>query len=340
MTQSCTRDYRNALRTQAYPILPLVLLLGILTGCQRRSDDVRILLAEAVGPATALVYVAEEQGLFKDEGVDVVRSEFASGREALDAVMAGRADVATVAETPIVYGRLAGQTPSIFALIAKSPHSLVARRDHGVGDVVSLRGKRVGTTLGSAAEFFLRRLIDKHELDWTDIDVVNLRPPDLIPSIARGDISAYTSWQPFVARGVEELGSDAYVLQSTNLYTQYFVLAARAEYVRDHADAVDRVVRAMIRAEDYARANPGATQKIVSDRTGLTVAEVRAIWADHTFVVEVDDELVQTLVAEAAWLDTVTSRSGDTILDGRWIDVRPLRRVSDARVKLVVPETR
>jgi ABC-type nitrate/sulfonate/bicarbonate transport system substrate-binding protein len=68
---------------------------------------------------SGLVLLANRQGYFQDEGLDVTIMNIATGRgqAAQELPFQGGADLATVAETPIAFGILAGKQPVILATI-------------------------------------------------------------------------------------------------------------------------------------------------------------------------------------------------------------------------------
>ncbi len=64
---------------------------------------------------SAPMLVAVQQGLFKETGVNVVSQPFVIGRDALQSVLDGKADLALVADTPVMFATLAGADVSILA---------------------------------------------------------------------------------------------------------------------------------------------------------------------------------------------------------------------------------
>src|SRR5262245_42912352 len=52
---------------------------------------------------TGLVFIAQMKGYFENEGLNVVLQPHRTGKSALDAALEGRADLATVADIPIMF---------------------------------------------------------------------------------------------------------------------------------------------------------------------------------------------------------------------------------------------
>ncbi|MHB8835234.1 MAG: ABC transporter substrate-binding protein [Candidatus Methylomirabilia bacterium] len=61
----------------------------------------------SIGVGTIIIaaplFIAQEKGLFFAEGLDVVLHKYPTGKLALDGLLAGEIDVATVAETPVMF---------------------------------------------------------------------------------------------------------------------------------------------------------------------------------------------------------------------------------------------
>ncbi len=55
---------------------------------------------------------------------------------------------------------------------------LVARKDRGIVNVSDLRGKRIGTTKGTIAEFHLGRFLALNGITLQDVTLVDVTTPD------------------------------------------------------------------------------------------------------------------------------------------------------------------
>src|SRR5216683_2770978 len=75
--------------------------------CRPDQADAELLkarLAQNLGPISGIVIVAKDQGFFEKRGLDISVSNFTSGKQCLDTVVGGGADIATTAEAPFTAG--------------------------------------------------------------------------------------------------------------------------------------------------------------------------------------------------------------------------------------------
>ena len=73
------------------------------------QDLVKARLAQNLGPISGLVIVAKAKGMFEKQGLDISVSNFTSGKQCLDTVLGGGADIATTAEAPVTAAAMANQ---------------------------------------------------------------------------------------------------------------------------------------------------------------------------------------------------------------------------------------
>jgi ABC-type nitrate/sulfonate/bicarbonate transport system substrate-binding protein len=107
---SVKRQFADA-TTNLLIILAIVVSSVACTPSDHKSTNApseKITFAYTILPDAALVQVAQLRGYYKEEGLDVTPQVHQIGKDALEAVMEGKADFATVAETPVVFKILKG----------------------------------------------------------------------------------------------------------------------------------------------------------------------------------------------------------------------------------------
>ena len=82
-------------------------------------------------PGACPVVAARDQGYFTAQRLQVQLAPYSSGKQALDAMLSKRADMATVADIPIAFAGLSGTPVQVFGTIFRTSqdHGVVARRE-------------------------------------------------------------------------------------------------------------------------------------------------------------------------------------------------------------------
>jgi ABC-type nitrate/sulfonate/bicarbonate transport system substrate-binding protein len=294
---------RHRIRNSAVMVVVLlVVATGI--GCKPSSTGSQITLAENITVVSAPVTVARVKGLFQAEGLTCNTVPFASGRLALDALLGGKADFATVAETPIVLSAMQGQPVRVLCTFTASERNtkLLARKDRGIEKPADLRGKKIAVTFGSNGAYFFDVLLRDNGLAPADVQQINLGPPDMAAAITRGDVDAICTWEPHIWNAKKILGDSALELgNKPGRYVQTFNIVVRKEYAEQHTAALTAFLKALLKAESFISQSEGEAMRIVAKENNLPDADLKGIWSDYEFKVTLNKQFVESLTGQAEW---------------------------------------
>ena len=305
-----------------------------LTSQAHAGDTVR--LAINLSPISALPLIAKERGLFEKHGLDVRVSNFTTGRQALETVLGGGADIATAAESPVTAATFAGQKVLLLARMEYSELKTVVVAP-GVKDVAGLKGKRIGYAAGTGSEVYTHELLKTAKLTKNDVTLVNLRPQDMIAAAASGSIDAYAIWEPYVANGRKALGSKASVLAPSNVYSETFNVVVTEAYQAKNPRVTIAFLRALLEAERWLKANRNEAIALVGKAVGLKAPELAEIWNDYVFELVLDKRTLDVLTQHAQWRIDTGNAAGDAraVPDFRKvIHSEALKQVAAERVKI------
>jgi NitT/TauT family transport system substrate-binding protein len=263
----------------------------------------KVTIAYSATTDAVLAEVAHVKGYFLQEGLEVTPHLHPYGKLALEDLLAGKADFATVAETPVMFAIMKGEKISVIATIENSDmgNAILARRDRGITTPEDLRGKRIAATLGTTSEYYLDAMLGLHGISRKDVAVVDMKAGEMADALARGDIDAVSAFSPYTALTQKKLGNNVVPFQDKNIYRWAFNVVAKQDFIRKNPGKVKKVLHALVRAEEFVRENPPETQKIVADFSGIDIGIVRAIWADTSFDVTLDQSLILALEDESRW---------------------------------------
>lgn len=279
-----------------------------LAGCSESRPtppppQITIAFAYPVQPQSALARIAVHEGYFSEEGLRVVPQSYSYGKEALDAALAGRADFANVAETPIMFSIMKGKKFFVLATATTSTknNAVVARRDAGIARARDLKGKRIGFVPETTNDFFLHSFLTANGIPWSGIRPVPMKPEEMPAAIAQGRVDAVCIWNYILPQIEAQLGTNGISFYDNELYTETFNIVAREDFVAAHPDAARRFMHALVRAEEFAASHPDKAQSIVAADLHIEPGLVRRVWETFTYHVELTPMLLVTLDDETRW---------------------------------------
>ncbi|MDO8605851.1 MAG: ABC transporter substrate-binding protein [Phaeospirillum sp.] len=294
----------------------------------------------AVSPQimSALVFIAADKGFFRAEGLDVTLESFPFGKDALAKVIEGQADVATVAEVPVMWALLKGSRASVFSTIQATDHDItvIARKDAGIRSPADLAGKRVGLVRGTNHEYFLDLFLGVNKIDPAGITYVPVSMDDGAEALISGRIDALASWVSARLIVQRAMPDGTISFPSDGIYTELWTLAAQPEFLESRPEAVRRLLRALIRAETFAAANRSEAVSIVAPYIKLDRALVDQVWNEFGFSVSLDQSLLVQMEGQARReIRKMPEASMPDFL--KHISAEGLRAVEPSRITIILP---
>jgi NitT/TauT family transport system substrate-binding protein len=287
---------------------------------------------------TGLVFIAQVKGYFAHEGLNVTLQPYTTGKNALDAALEGRAELATVADIPIMFAVMKGHPVSIVATIfteEKDP-GVIGRKDKGVLTLAHLNGKRIGVTLGTSGHFMLDALLIRQKLSTDDVTLRDLPPQELVDALLQGDVDAVATWEPYLGALRTQLGANGTIFDSEGIYEVPFNIAGTRDYVVSHPETIKKLVRALVRAERLCRDEPDAARQIIASAMNVSLENLQELWPSYRFNVTLDQSLLLTLEDETRWAikNKLTNRTNiPNYLDHVYLDA--LEAVTPAAVTVI-----
>jgi len=292
------------------PIIAVFILAVCISmsACSREEQKAvmpseKTIIASTMLPDSTLVQVADTKGYYAVEGLAVTMQVHQIGKQALQSVLDGKADFATVAEAPAMLAIMKGEKICVIATIDTSHRNIaiLARRDRGIETLEDLKGRQIATTFGTIAEFFMYSILTVNGISQKNITAVNLPPEKLPDALLGGDIDAATLWNPLLVVAQKKLGETGRTFYGDDLYTQFFLVVSKQDTIRGNPEKVKKVLRALIRAEEFIRTDPAEAQRITAEYSRTEESLVSETWASNNFRVALDQSLILALEDESKW---------------------------------------
>ena len=292
-------------------------LLGVLAawGCQREQEKqappLRLSLALAPFPYSGLIAIADDQGFFKDNGLEVLIKEFPYGFATLEALSRGEAQMAMAND--LVFAVKISDDPSLRAVASISlanTNEIVARRDSNIYRTVRPERQEDRGHPQHLSEYYLTTFLLAHDIPPSEVTAVNIPPAGMVEAIVGGEVDAVSGWDTDVYNVKKHLGDNAVFWPAQNNQDWHWLLITR-ESMTQSPEPMKRFLRALMKAEYFLLAHADEAKRIMVRRWDFDPEFIQRIWQKTRLNIVIDQSLVRSLETAARWGMTKEGKSGD-----------------------------
>jgi NitT/TauT family transport system substrate-binding protein len=309
--------------------------LACVAACLAAHAEQPLRFAVAQLPLSLPVFVAQDRGFFAAERLALQLVDCDFGKQCLERLLGGQADLATAADAPLALA-LAGLRGERFALLAtlgtlRSDSKVITHAGSGISTMKDLVGRRVGTTVGTSAQYSLDLGLLSADVDPALVTVVPIEPADAGAALADHRVDAVSAFEPYAYQAARALGAKAVVLRAVHFHAATWNLVAS----RPRQPELQAMCRALDRAIRFIREHPDTARAILRARLRYDDAAIAWLWPDMSFRLELRQSLLSTLESQARWALRRGHASGrlPDFLD--YIETAPLSAVRADAVGIV-----
>lgn len=296
--------YRIVMSCAFVAVLTIVILLGFLSiddpqySVKKEQETIRI----ATSQTGLLIWIALEKGFFKKNGINVSVEQVGGGTAAMDKVLNGTADFSASSEFTLVSNSFKQVNLQVVGIVSTANTiGLTVRKDHGIAQLTDLYGKKIGVTLGSAGEFFLRRFLAFHNLSVEHIQLIAMKPEQIYQGLVHGNIDAGFSWEPNNFNLKKSIEDNSKYYPGQNNQDFHFILTGRTQWIASHQTAIKSMLNALIQAEKFTRNNKAQAQALLNKRFNTTPEFLQYLWSKHDLTVSLPQSLLTVMDDAAKW---------------------------------------
>jgi NitT/TauT family transport system substrate-binding protein len=255
----------------------IVSALLSISACQKGADTPKYRIALGPWVGFGPLYLARDRGFFKEQGLEVELIVLTGVAERNSALKSGKVDALAAPVDYFVLAAGSGLATTIVMAIDESVggDGIVARRS--VRKFSDLRGRRVAAQKGLPSDFFLRALLQQNGMSVEEVKYIDMETAQAGAAFLAGSLDAAVVWEPWLSRAKEQ--GKGHILASTREHRDLIVdcLAFNQEVVRKKPQDVQRIVNAILKAIDYAKANPVPASEAVAKYFEVDPPRYRAI---------------------------------------------------------------
>jgi len=204
--------------------------------------------------------VAEKQGYYEEEGIDLTILPGGVGINPVDVLIAGEADVAVAWTGNVLPAISKGEDlVNIGQGMQRSAMRLMALKESGIEKPANIKGKKIGTWPGGN-ELEPYAFIEKQGFD-KDRDVTLVNQGFDMNQLLNGEIDLASAmiyneyWLP-IEEGYEESDFTVFDMEEEGAGMLQDALFVQREYLENNEDLLVRFMKATIKGWEYAIENP------------------------------------------------------------------------------------
>ncbi|MGD9675613.1 MAG: ABC transporter substrate-binding protein [Candidatus Bipolaricaulia bacterium] len=261
--------------------------------------------------------------LWTKYGIEVEHTLFSSGAENNVALISGAADIncGSDSKTVSLFTAIPEQALIIGVAQRGDRYSTIVHVDSPYQSWYDLKGKKVGTRLGTGAEQVLRRYFELNpDLDWDDFEWVNIKIEDMTAALANRSIEAFTAWEPTPAVA-ETQGIGRSIRSFGDVALTPVFIHTTVSYAEQHRAEIVRFLAAHLDKAALIKNDPEKAAAIAAEVAGAQGAYVAPeafakIFERVDFSLDLDEAVVAALQDTANFL--YEQEQVDTIPQFRW----------------------
>lgn len=218
------------------------------------------------------MYVADAQGYFKDEHLDVQFIPVSSAAERDQVIQAGQAD-AMINDliSTMLYNK--DQTQIVIVDFARTAtpdfpqYRVLAAKDSGIQTVDDLRGVDIGVSEGTVIEYTTDRLLEEAGLSPSDIKTLAVpKIPDRMSLLDSGELKAANLPDPLASLAIQN-GARVIIDDTRDPKYGNSVISFRTDYIQKHPDAVRGFLAAVQKAAADINADKTQWDTLLTDKS-------------------------------------------------------------------------
>jgi ABC-type nitrate/sulfonate/bicarbonate transport system substrate-binding protein len=254
--------------------------------------------------SSALIYIADDQHFFAQNGLNVTIKEYDTGIHAVNDMITDNDPDISVAAEYIIVGKAFEheKVQGIGTILRQQIFSLVARKDHGIYNVSDLKGKRIGVTPGTISGFYLGRFLELHNLNLRDVTLVDTLPAQFDEAIGNGTVDAVSVWGTYVNSIEDRLGPNAVVWPDQSGQQTYWTAICRDDWAAQHPELITRFLKSLDDAAKYTVDHPTEAKAILKERMGVDDTYIAQFWSNSRYSLSLDQSLIIAMEDEGRWM--------------------------------------
>ncbi|MBI4858158.1 MAG: ABC transporter substrate-binding protein [Acetobacterium woodii] len=250
-------------------LIAVGILMITLTGCAQKEDQkITVVLDWVPNTNHTGLYVAQQLGYFKEEGLDVEIIQPSEGGSA-DLIAAGQGDFGISYQEQVTYARTAANPLPIKAIAAIIQHNtsgFASPADRNIVAPKNFAGKKYGGWGSPMEVATLKGLMEADNADFNQLEIVDVGALDFFTAVKEHvDFTwIFYGWDG-VSAELQNYPINFIRLQDVDKNLDYYtpVIIASEDYLAKNPETTKKFLRAVSKGYQYAIDNPEAAADLL-----------------------------------------------------------------------------
>ena len=236
------------------------------SGAAAQTKEVTIAYQDMVLPYRV---AQETKELEKATGYKVNWKQFGGGGEVIKAMASGAVQLGEVGSAGIAAALSRGEPYELFWILDDigSAEALVVKNNSGIKTLADLKGKKIAMPFNSTTHFHTMVALEQAKINPADVQILNMRPPEVRAAWQRGDIHATFIWDPVLAEAKKDgtvILTSGKISADTGKAT-FDGYIANKDWAKANRDFMVKFVRVLAKADENYRSNKAKFNKDSSE---------------------------------------------------------------------------
>lgn len=253
-------------------------VLGCFTGCTKKAEKISLGYV-STGLTGLAVQVMKDLKIPEKYGIEFEYQGFLDPSSMNDAFVLGKFNVNLAAGVNVIaLARSKGYNVQYFFPTLVNSVSLIVKKDSPYNSLSDLKGEKVGwygLPSGGGTAFYV--LAKKKGINLLkDYQLIQSKPPALLPLLEKGDLDAIIIFEPFVSRMLAT-GNYRVILgpfyqeweKKTGFKMEMAGFAAKDEWINQNLAVVKKIIKVWKETADYIKKHPKEVLEKYPDYTNL-----------------------------------------------------------------------
>ncbi len=205
----------------------------------------------------AALFVADAQGMYKDNNITVELVQFNNGGDLMTAMASGEVDVGYVGITPVLSSISKDVPVKVISSAQTEGSGIVVTDASGITSAADLKGKSIATPgEASIQHALLSYYLSKNNMSIDDLNVSAMKVPSMNDALKTGQIDGIVTFQPYVSIASNQSNTTV-LADSSEILPAHpcCVVVASDDFIKSHENETKLIVEIHENATNFINDN-------------------------------------------------------------------------------------